>query len=70
MRMNFKYKDKVVVTKPEYGYIAEVGTIGEIVDGGYVTQHGDERYLVRWESMPTILFGVHDCHIKKVDKDA
>ena len=65
--MKFKFRDKVVVTDPGYGYIAEVGTIGEIKDDGYVDQYGDERYLVRWESTPTMLWGVHDFSIKKVD---
>lgn len=62
--MKFKYKDKIIVTEPKYAYIAEVGTIGEIINDGYVTQFGDERYLVRWESNPTMLFGVHASSIE------
>ena len=61
--MKFKVRDKVVVTSPEYAYIAEVGTVGEIVSEGSINDYGAERYSVRWESTPTMVWGVHDSSV-------
>ena len=66
--MKFEYKDKVVVTDPKYAYIAEVGTVGEIVNDGSRCEGGAERYLVRWESTPTMLWGVDDSSIEALEE--
>ena len=65
--MKFKFKDKVIVTSPEYAYIAEVGTVGEIVGEGHTTSDGGERYLVLWESTPTMIWGAHDSCIEALN---
>jgi len=58
----FKFGDRCQVISSEY-CCAPLGTVGTIV------RLGDSRHLVRWDSNPSMLFGVHVCDIKRSSHD-
>jgi hypothetical protein len=60
-----KFYDRVRVISPEYS-CASLGDTGTIVDHGSPTYNGLVRYLVRWDSSPDMLWGVHSDSIEKV----
>lgn len=62
-----KFADVVIVTSPLY-CCAEVGDLGKIVDDGYLTDNDIYRYCVRWDSNPTMVYGVHSDCIEKYKK--
>jgi len=59
-----KFGDRVRVTSPTY-CCANLGEQGMIVDNGHPTQNGLQRYLVRWDSNPSMIFGVYSDSIKE-----
>lgn len=61
-----KFYDRVKVTSSNYA-CACPGDTGTIVDHGYPTNYGLVRYLVRWDSSPDMLWGVHSDCIERIE---
>ena len=64
--MNIQFGDRVKVINPNYA-CAKSGDTGTIVDHGYPTYENIIRYLVRWDSSPDMLWGVHSDCIERVE---
>lgn len=60
------FGDRVRVTSTTYS-CANLGDTGTIVDSGYPTPNNLHRYLVRWDSTPTMLWGVHSDSIERIE---
>ena len=63
----FKFGDRVKVVSPNYA-CANLGDEGRIVDNGYQASNNLYRYLVRWDTAPDMLWGVHSDCIEKVEE--
>ena len=61
-----KFGDRVRVTDPTYA-CANLGDTGKIVDNGCATSGNINRYLVRWDSSPNMLWGVHSYSIERIE---
>ena len=62
-----KFNDRVKVTNPKY-CCEELGALGTIVDNGHDASLSlGKRFLVRWDSNPTMLWGVHEKDIELVE---
>ena len=62
----FNYGDRVRVISTTYA-CANFGEQGKIVDNGYRTPGNLYRYLVRWDSTPDMLWGVHSDSIERIE---
>jgi hypothetical protein len=62
-----KFGDRVRVISTAYA-CANLGDEGKIVDNGYPTPNNLYRYLVRWDSSPNMLWGVHSDSIERIEE--
>lgn len=62
-----KYGDRVKVISPRYP-CAKLGEQGKIVDNGSPAPGNLYRYLVRWDSTPNMLWGVHSDSIERIEE--
>lgn len=61
------YGTKIVLTSSDYP-AAKLGDTGTVVQDGYFDSIvGHYRYLVRWDSSPSMLFGVYSDSFEVVD---